>query len=296
MKILSPTNIKRSRHPCFDASAKARCGRLHLPVAPSCNIKCAYCNGKHDCPNENRPGLASRVIDPEEVRGYLEPVLALLPCITVVGIAGPGDPFQNPERTLTALADVRAFRPDLLLCVATNGLNIAGHLDSLVSLGVGFVTITINAVDPEIGKRIYTSIRDEGRVLQGTEAAGTLIDRQLAAVAGLKARGVMVKVNTVVVPGVNAEHVPTIAQRLAPLRVDLMNLIPLIPLPGTPLGKYPAPSTSTMDRLRMQAGLHIPQMRHCARCRADAAGLLSCHQSTAMKALQSGSPTLNRGH
>jgi nitrogen fixation protein NifB len=73
---------------------------------------------------------------------------------------------------------------------------------------------------------------------------------------------------------VNAEHVPAIARQLAPLGVDLMNLVPLIPVPGTPLGTYPAPSASLLARLRLQAGVHIPQMRHCARCRADAAGLL----------------------
>lgn len=283
MKLLPPINIKKSRHPCFDASAKARCGRLHLPVAPYCNIKCAYCSGKFDCPNENRPGLASRIIDPDEVRGYLLRVLALQPFITVVGVAGPGDPFQDSERTLTDLAEVRDCRPDLLLCVASNGLSLAEHIDALVSLGVGFVTITINAIAPEIGARIYSSIHLGDRVMQGTEAAGTLIDRQLAAVAGLKARGVMVKVNTVVVPGVNAEHVPIIAQRLSPLRVDLMNLIPLIPLPGTLLGKYPAPSKSTMDRLRRQGELYIPQMRHCTRCRADAAGLLGRDHFTGME-------------
>ncbi len=48
-----------TRHPCFNESAKGTCGRVHLPVAPECNIKCNYCNRKYDCVNESRPGVTS---------------------------------------------------------------------------------------------------------------------------------------------------------------------------------------------------------------------------------------------
>ncbi len=44
-------------HPCYNKAASANWGRLHLPVAPNCNIQCNYCNRKYDCANENRPGV-----------------------------------------------------------------------------------------------------------------------------------------------------------------------------------------------------------------------------------------------
>lgn len=53
-------------HPCFSDRAHSQFARIHLPVAPKCNIRCAYCDHRSDCPNESRPGLASRVIQPEE--------------------------------------------------------------------------------------------------------------------------------------------------------------------------------------------------------------------------------------
>ena len=41
-------------HPCFSRGAHFQYGRLHLPVAPSCNIQCAYCDRRFDCPNESQ--------------------------------------------------------------------------------------------------------------------------------------------------------------------------------------------------------------------------------------------------
>jgi nitrogen fixation protein NifB len=101
-----------------------------------------------------------------------------------------------------------------------------------------------------------------------------LLARQADAVAKLKACGVTVKVNCVVVPGVNDGHVPEVARWAAGLGADIMNCIGLIPVPGTLLGDRPAPSAALLESLRREAGRYLPQMRHCARCRADAEGLL----------------------
>jgi nitrogen fixation protein NifB len=273
MALPGPTS-PLERHPCFDVGASRRFGRLHLPVAPRCNIRCGYCNRTISCVHESRPGLARQLLKPEEVGGYLEAALKRQPFISVVGIAGPGDPFATPDRTLKVLGIVRRAYPELLLCLASNGLNLVDYLDHLARLAVDFVTVTINAVDPAIGEKVCSHIRLRKQVLRGRDAASVLLARQLEAVARLKATGTFVKVNTVVIPGINAEHVRAIAARLAGLRVDLQNLIPLLPLPGTPLAHWPAPAPADMARLRRLAGHYLPQMHHCARCRADAAGLL----------------------
>ena len=64
---MSPAMLEtlNKAHPCFYAGAKGKYGRLHLPVAQSCNIQCAYCRRDHDCPNENRPGVTQGVIEPD---------------------------------------------------------------------------------------------------------------------------------------------------------------------------------------------------------------------------------------
>ena len=35
---------KTSKHPCYSAEAHTKYARMHLPVAPACNIQCNYCN------------------------------------------------------------------------------------------------------------------------------------------------------------------------------------------------------------------------------------------------------------
>ena len=131
------------------------------------------------------------------------------PRIAVVGIAGPGDPFATPERTLETLRLVRERHPEMLLCVASNGLGRgAATSDDLAALEVSHVTLTVNAVDPEIGAKVYAWVRDGKRIYRGPAGAELLWDRQAEAIRALKQRGVTVKINTIIIPGVNDEHVP----------------------------------------------------------------------------------------
>ncbi len=268
------TTLKTTRHPCFNADVKGRFGRVHLPVAGKCNILCNYCNRKYDCVNESRPGVTSALLAPWQALAYLERVLEKEPRITVAGIAGPGDPFANPQETMETLRLIRERYPELLICLATNGLGLAPYLDELHSLQVSHVTLTVNAVDPEIGRKIYSWVRDGKKIHRGLAAAELLLKRHLAAIAGLKARGITVKVNTIVIPGVNDQHVGAVAKEMAALGVDVLNLMPIYPNAGTPFAEVPEPSPEHMAGLRQQAEAFLPQMRHCTRCRADAVGLL----------------------
>jgi len=88
-----------SRHPCFNDAARHTFARIHLPVAPECNVQCNFCKRIYDCANESRPGVTSALLTPPQALSYLENVLQRDPRIAVVGIAGPGDPFATPERT-----------------------------------------------------------------------------------------------------------------------------------------------------------------------------------------------------
>ncbi|MEW6386261.1 MAG: radical SAM protein [Thermodesulfobacteriota bacterium] len=268
-------NQELNRHPCFNAAVKGECGRAHLPVAPKCNILCNYCNRKYDCVNESRPGVTSAVLTPHQAVAYLEEVVAREPRITVAGIAGPGDPFANPRETMETLRRVREKFPELLLCLATNGLGLPPHIEELADLRVSHVSLTINAVDPEVGRHIYSWVRDGKAVHRGLKAAELLLRRQLEAVAGLKAAGLTVKVNTIIIPGVNDRQVRAVAQRMAALGVDLLNLMPVYPNADTPFAGLPEPSAGQMQALRGEAEKFLPQMRHCTRCRADAVGLLA---------------------
>jgi nitrogen fixation protein NifB len=262
------------RHPCFSSGAAHKFGRIHLPVAPTCNIQCAYCRRDHDCVHENRPGVCHGVVTPQDALVRLEQALSEMPYITVAGIAGPGDAFSEPDLTLETFELIRRAHPDMALCVSTNGLMIKASIDALQALDVRFVTITINTVDPNLGTRLYQSIHYGGETLRGLHGAQRLIERQLEAVAILKEKQFTVKVNCVVVPGVNEDHTIFLARQMGRLGVDLMNLLPLIPLPKTPMQHLAPPTPAKMRTLREEAGRYVPQMTHCRRCRADAIGKL----------------------
>jgi nitrogen fixation protein NifB len=264
-----------SKHPCFNKEAHNKYGRIHLPVAPRCNIQCNFCNRKYDCMNESRPGVTSGVLKPEQAVAYLAEVVAQRPEIAVMGIAGPGDPFANPEETMETLRLTRERFPDMMLCLASNGLGIAPYIKELATMNVSHVTITITAVDPKIGAKIYAWVRDEKMPLRGIAAASLLIERQLAAVRELKARGIVVKVNSIIIPGINDTHIPEIARVVGEMGVDIMNCMPLVPVAGAEFEELPAPDSMMTARVRLQSGQHLPQMVHCARCRADAVGLIN---------------------
>lgn len=271
-------------HPCFSAKTAHSVGRIHLPVAATCNIKCQYCNRKYDCMNESRPGVTSAVLAPEQALKYLERVVEKEPRITVVGIAGPGDPMANASATLQTLNLVRKRFPNMMLCLATNGLALPAYLDELASIGVSHVTITINAVDPAIAEKVYAWARDGKVIYRGIEAAKLLIERQLASVSGLHERGIMTKVNTIVIPGVNDLHAVEVAREVAARGATVMNCMPVYPVSGTIFEGLTEPSDAMMSAIRKEAEQYLPQVRHCKRCRADAVGLLGEDRSGELRA------------
>lgn len=261
-------------HPCFNPKACKSHGRVHLPVAPRCNIQCNFCNRKFDCVNESRPGVASSILTPAQAMIYLDRVMEAKKNISVVGIAGPGDPFANPEETLTTLKLVNEKYPDMLLCLASNGLNLPDYLDDIATLNVSHVSITVNAVDPKIGEGIYSWVRYGKKSLAPEKGAELLFERQVESIKGLKQRGIVVKVNTIVLPGINDYHVTDIAREMAKLKVDLFNCMPYYPNEGSNFSDLGEPPKEQIAALQKEAKKHIPQMLHCKRCRADAVGML----------------------
>ena len=279
---INPPNVDFSRHPCFNVKVKGKFGRVHLPVAPECNIKCNYCNRKYDCVNESRPGVTSTILSPEQALVYMEKVLVAEPRISVAGIAGPGDPFANSDATLTTMQLLRHHYPDLILCLSSNGLGLAPHVDELADIGVSHVTVTVNGIDPEITKNIYSFVKDGNVIYRHIQAAELLLARQIKAIEKLKSRGVTVKVNFIAIPGVNAHHAVTTAKAMAKLGVDLFNCMAMLPNADTPFADVIEPDKPMMNALRNKCEKHLPQMRHCKRCRADAVGLLGKDKSGEM--------------
>ena len=270
----APGKLDLKNHPCFNVDVYRRAARVHLPVAPRCNLQCNYCDRSFDCTNESRPGVTSTLLLPFQALAYLKAVYESMPHLTVVGIAGPGDPFANPVETMETLRLVRRDFPNLLLCVATNGLGLVEHIDELVELKVSHVTLTINTVDPAVGARIYRWVRMGDRVYRGVDGAELLLARQREVLDRLRQTPILVKVNTIVIPGINDGQVGAVAAEVRAMGAEIMNTMAMVPVAGTPFASLGAPSAELVQQSREAAGAELPQMSHCARCRADACGLV----------------------
>lgn len=264
-----------TEHPCFGGD-HSKAGRIHLPVAPGCNIKCGFCERRFDCANESRPGVTSKILTPEQavervrlVKRHMERQEG--PELKVVGIAGPGDPLAN-SKTFETFDLVRETFPEMTLCLSTNGLMLPEKLDRIVDLGVHSLTVTINALTPQIGAKVYEWVHNEGHRLQGETGAELLLERQMAGVEQATAAGLMVKVNHVYIPGVNDHETLDLAVKVRGLGAAMMNIIPMIPLGIFKDNR--APSDLEMEMVRNHAELILSQARHCKQCRADAAGIV----------------------
>jgi len=265
-------------HPCYSEEAHHHFARMHVAVAPACNIQCHYCNRKYDCANESRPGVVSERLTPEDAIRKVLVVAAEVPELSVVGIAGPGDALANAAATYATLEGIRRAAPDLTLCLSTNGLALPEHVERLAALGVRHVTVTVNMIDPEVGERIYPWIVRDGRKVLGREASRILSERQLEGIARLAEKRVLVKVNSVVIPGVNEAHLPDVVRAVRKAGAFLVNLVPLISAPehGTHYGMAGkrGPSAEELERVQGACEIDARVMRHCRQCRADAVGRL----------------------
>ena len=269
---------KVKNHPCYSEEAHHHYARMHVAVAPACNIQCNYCNRKYDCSNESRPGVVSERLTPEQAARKVLAVASNIPQMTVLGIAGPGDPLANPEKTFKTFELVTKTAPDIKLCLSTNGLMLPEYVDRIHALNIDHVTITINMIDPEIGAKIYPWIYYNKKRYQGVEAARILSERQLLGLEMLTERGILCKVNSVMIPGINDHHLAEVNKAVKSRGAFLHNIMPLISAPehGTVFGLNGTrgPTAQELKALQDSCEGEMNMMRHCRQCRADAVGLL----------------------
>jgi nitrogen fixation protein NifB len=196
----------------------------------------------------------------------------------VLGIAGPGDPLANPEKTFKTFELVAEAAPDIKLCLSTNGLALPDLVDEICKYNIDHVTITINMVDPAVGEKIYPWIFWDHKRVTGYEAAKILHEQQMKGLEMLTERGVLTKINSVLIPGVNDEHLIDVNREVKKRGAFLHNIMPLIsdPAHGTYFGLsgQRGPTAQELKAVQDACAGGANLMRHCRQCRADAVGLL----------------------
>lgn len=255
-------------HPCFNEKFHDKVGRIHVPIVPKCNIQCNFCTRElNKC--ERRPGVASRVMSVDDAMKHVEKIIKEMP-IAVVGVAGPGDALFNKE-TFEFFKKVDEKFPDIIKCISTNGLLLPDKADELADLHVNTITVTVNAISPEIGSKIYSQVYYNGKLYKGEEAFKLLSKKQLLGIKKASKKGIIVKVNSVLIPRLNDKHVLDIAKAVKKQGASLMNIIPLIPL--YKFKDYPRPTCAQLSEVRDAVEEIIPIFRACMQCRADAYGI-----------------------
>lgn len=251
-------------HPCF-SNAGGGAARMHLAVAPRCNIKCGFCRPTvSPCVHGCAPGLSNRLLSPEEAVAWVRQVQEERGVeIAIVGIAGPGEPLCNLE-TFQTIAQVRRAFPKIHICLSTNGLLLPQSVELIRQLDVETLTVTVNAVTPRVGARIYESVMG----VPGEEGVRPLLENQWQGISMAVRAGLVVKINSVFVPGVNGEELPLIAQRGREEGANIQNILPLIPRER--FAQQHSPDGCELRRVREEAGRSLEQFERCRHCRADA--------------------------
>jgi len=258
----------QNSHPCFGGH-KNNAGRIHLPVSPGCNIACRFCDRVIN-DEEERPGVTSKVITPSESVDILKKALEICPEIKVAGIAGPGDTLAS-DYALETFRKVKEKFPHLIKCMSTNGLLLYEKADEIIDVGIDSLTVTVNAVDPEIEAKLNKFIIYHGKRYDGVKGAEILIENQLRGIKKITAAGITVKINTVLVPEINGSHIEKIAETVSKAGAKIYNIIPLIP--QFELSNMKAPTCAEIEAARTKASRYIDVFRHCQHCRADAVGV-----------------------
>ncbi|BBO89181.1 radical SAM protein [Desulfosarcina ovata] len=258
-------------HPCFDHKAHYEVPRFHLPVAFRCNAACRYCGTNTD--REFIPGASNRVMCPEEAVDSLAAIHHLAnDAQGVVGISGPKEPLANPE-TIETLTLVREKYPHVLRCLCTNGVNLPIYAKTVRHLADS-VTVTVNAVSPESWEKIYKHIVYKEKVLTGRAGFERHINNQIAGIKILSPFA-KVKINTVLVPGVNEMEIKEIGSLGKRYGAVIHNIMPLIPLNG--YGRFP----TQMELQNARDRTPLPTFLLCKQCRADACGIPGNQESAA---------------
>jgi cyclic pyranopterin phosphate synthase len=206
--------------------------KLRISVTEACNLRCVYCMPAHAV-NPPEEGLLA----PAEI-GRLASLLVERG-IQAIRLTG-GEPTARRDFAgiVDALSDVRAEKG-----ITTNGLRLERHARSLARAGFVSANVSLDSLDPDNFRRIARG-GDLSKVLSGIDAA--------------LSEGLRVKVNCVVLRGLNDREIPAFHDLSARLGVEV-RFLELMRI---------GPARSE------RADLHLPAAEIRARLE-DHAGLLS---------------------
>jgi nitrogen fixation protein NifB len=207
---------------------------------------------------------------PKEAYERTMTLLSHRPNLRIVAVAGPGEPLAN-EETLHTISVIKAKRPDLKLCLSTNGTLLAENINDVVKIGFETVTVTISTVKPETAAVIYEWAEIDGSVMRGIPMGEEIIRRQLNGISRAVECGIRVKCNTILIPSLNAREMREISKRFLEVGISIQNIVPLVP--HSSMSHLRGPTKHELALARQAASEYCRQFTHCRQCRSDVVGI-----------------------
>jgi nitrogen fixation protein NifB len=219
-------------HPSLEMGVRFKFNRLTLQVPTDYNVGFNYCDKK-----------ATKVSSVKQAMARIDATAKSDPRLRVIEISGSGDALAS-RLTFDILRKVKAAYPHFTTCVETNGLLLPKKLARLQELGVNAVKVTVNAVDAEVGSKIYSFVRLSGRTLRGKEAFEVLSLNQLEGIRNATNAGMLVEVTAFYIPDVNALHLEEVARTVRTLGAYSINVAPM-----EPTGRFAGHTAPSMDEV-----------------------------------------------
>jgi GTP 3',8-cyclase len=176
---------------------------LRISLTDRCNFRCRYC-----MPVEVF-GPGYRFLPREDLLSF-EEIVRLTRLLVPLGVEKVrltgGEPLlrRGIEDLVAMLSSIDGVKD---LAITTNGVLLAHHAEALALAGLNRVTVSLDAMDPEIFARM--------------NGVGAKVDRVLAGVNAAQTYGLKVKVNAVIQRGVNEGEVLPLARWAKAQGVDL---------------------------------------------------------------------------
>ena len=255
------------RHPCFN-NYDFHDAILHLPVATKQNL---YLQSEESCMNclssLSDEKIVKSISYTEAIERYLE-VKRSISNLKVAAISGPGEALEEFHIVRETFQMIRQLSPGISLCISTNGLLLPVYASHLISLGVNFINVCMDTVYPVTGGRIYQKIEYLGRSYFGEEAANILIQNQITGISYLTGKGIEVRVNVRVLPGMNEDEIPDILEVAKECGCRLSNVLYPEQEKNPEANGPEAYSKTERQKLRKEYEKILPQSYFCKPCAA----------------------------
>jgi len=192
------------------------------------------------------------------------------PNLHIVAVAGPGDALASPT-TFEVFERVKHLRPHVEFCLSTNGFLLSEMASRLVCLGVKTVTVSMSAALSSTADLIYEWALLDGIRTLAPRLGKKVVPLQLQGIRDASALGIHVRVNSVLIPGVNDSEISVLSRAVAEAGAKLQNIIPLVP--NANMSSRRPPTSMELAQARTNAMVHINQFQNCKQCRSDVVGI-----------------------